>query len=210
NNYPSGVAYGVVPSAWANQANTWRRAQQNDPRLSQFDATRQLVTGELFKLVKGGQLGEQELARFEQNLSAANSPEQLRATLSEISTLARGRLEALNTQWQGTMGDAAPPAALNDPKAAALLDKVFAKGHGGAGAQPGGAQQPTAPVAPRGRPVPSSGSQSAAGASVPAANTAQPGEAFGDFVQRGGSPSMKAVRRTGSTTTASCRKPRAA
>lgn len=34
-----------------------------------------------------------------------------------------------------------------------------------------------------------------AGANAPVANIAQPGEAFGTFVQRGGSPSMDSVKR---------------
>lgn len=135
NFHSGGVLGGLIPSGPLNAANAWRREQYQDPRVAKFNATRQLVTDELFKLVKGGVISEGETSRFEKNLNAANSPEQLRATLSEVSVLARGRLEALNTQWRGVMGDAAPSPALNDEKTAAILDKVFARGHGGEGAR---------------------------------------------------------------------------
>ncbi len=75
-----------------------------DPRVTTFNVAANAVESELASVFKGMGATDQEIKAWREQLSASQSPAQLRGNINEAITLMSGRLSALRAQWQVGMG----------------------------------------------------------------------------------------------------------
>lgn len=78
--------------------------QTGDKRVVQFKMAANAVESELASLFKGTGATDQEIKAWRENLSENMSPEQLNGAITTAVELMTGRLAALSSQWQSTMG----------------------------------------------------------------------------------------------------------
>ena len=122
--------------AYNSVANTLASAT-GDPRIKQFDATKKAVIDELTRVYRGSGGSEGDIKMWGDQISAANSPEQLHGVIGQIGDLLDSKLHALGAQYKQGMGTTEMPIQLVTPHAADAL-KVLRQRAGGA---------PTAPQA---------------------------------------------------------------
>lgn len=89
------------PVNWA--ANKWREYNQ-DPRVTDFNVVKQAVTNELSKAYRGGQVTEGDVQEWQSNVSAAQSPQQLRTVVGRLNKLLMSKRQALEEGYKSTMG----------------------------------------------------------------------------------------------------------
>lgn len=89
--------------------------------IQKFNQAAKAVGDELAKSFKGaGAAGEAEVAAWRKGLDAANSPDQLKAAISQGVELLRSRVESMQSKYQSAMG-APMKARMIDPSKAAVL-----------------------------------------------------------------------------------------
>lgn len=92
-------------------------------KASNFIAAAHPVAEEVSKIFKGANLSDSEVRQWEKSLSPNMSPEQMQGSLETINHLMDGALDALNTQYQKTMGK---PLNAMTPQSKATLDYIKA------------------------------------------------------------------------------------
>jgi hypothetical protein len=120
-----------------------------------FVAAAHPVAEEVSKVFKGANLSDSEVRQWEKSLSPNMSPEQMQGSLETISHLMDGALDALNVQYEKTMGK---PLNAMTPQSQATLDYIKNNPIGQKKAAPQAAPQaqgstagPTPQAAPQGR-----------------------------------------------------------
>ena len=83
--------------------------QTGDPRVKQFNTEIHALQGEAGKMFRAGVVTDQEMRELSSNISAANSPEQMRGVLDSFRTLVQGRVNSLDSRGQQVMGKAWNP-----------------------------------------------------------------------------------------------------
>jgi hypothetical protein len=78
--------------------------QRGGSKRTDFNRTRDLITKELDTLVSGGHATMGETAQIRENISHANSPQQLQSAIDGIARLAEARLQSLTQQGQVALG----------------------------------------------------------------------------------------------------------
>jgi len=94
-----------------------------DPRIAQFNTARNALAGELTKAFRGSSGSEKDIQEVQQNLSAAGSPEQMKAAIGQAMKLLASKKESLADQYSKGFGTNSQPNFL-DPHAQAALDKL--------------------------------------------------------------------------------------
>ena len=98
-----------------------------DPRVNQFNTARNALAGELTKAFRGSSGSEKDIQEVQQNLSAAGSPEQMKAAIGQAMKLLASKKESLADQYSKGFGTDSQPNFL-DPHAQAALSKLQQKG----------------------------------------------------------------------------------
>lgn len=98
---------GPLP-AWNAATNEFLNAT-GDPRIKAFNTEVHAVMGEAGKMFRGGLVTNQEMNELSSNISAANSPAQLRGVLDSYKELVQGRVNSLDSSGQQIMGKAWDP-----------------------------------------------------------------------------------------------------
>jgi hypothetical protein len=131
--------------------------QQNagDPRVDVFNATKQAVSNELSKAYRGGHVTEGDVREWQQNISSAKSPDQLRSVIGQFNELLMSKRKALEDGYKQGMGPTPPPSEFTSISGHAqdAFDKVMNWSQGGAAPSKG----PTAPTSPSAAPAISEG-----------------------------------------------------
>lgn len=127
--------------AWNSVTNTLASAT-GDPRIKQFDATKKAVIDELTRVYRGTGGSEGDIKMWGDQISAANSPQQLHGVIGQIGDLLDSKLQALGAQYKQGMGTTEMPIQLVTPHAASALDVLRKRAGGTSQAQ--GAPDPLA------------------------------------------------------------------
>lgn len=90
------------------------QTQTGDKRVVQFNMAANAVESEMASLFKGTGATDQEIKAWRDNLSPSMSPEQLEGAVAMAVELMSGRLAALSSQWQSTMGKPRDFVVLNE------------------------------------------------------------------------------------------------
>ena len=98
-----------------------------DPRVTNFNVAANAVESELAAVFKGMGATDQEIKAWRENLSAAESPEQLRGAISTAVELLGSRLDALRQQYESGMGRK-PHVQFLTPKSESILSKITSGG----------------------------------------------------------------------------------
>lgn len=106
-----------------NQGLNWMASQSGDPRIVQFNTTRDALAGELTKAFRGASGSEKDIEEVRANLSAANSPDQMKAAIGQAMKLLASKNESLADQYTKGFGSNSQPNFL-DPHAQAALGKL--------------------------------------------------------------------------------------
>lgn len=103
SNLPNGElpAFNAATNEFLNQT--------GDPRVKQFNTEIHALQGEAGKMFRAGVVTDQEMRELSSNISAANSPEQMRGVLDSFRTLVQGRVNSLDSRGQQIMGKAWNP-----------------------------------------------------------------------------------------------------
>lgn len=121
-----------------NEAQNAYAYASGDPGITNFKQTAAALAGELTQVFRGNSGAEADLARFLQELDAANSTEQKTAAVRNIVGLLNSRIEELGQQYSQGMGKITDPYSLLNPHAAEVLRGVMGGGKQGKGAQKAG------------------------------------------------------------------------
>ena len=145
-NIPNNVDIPLIGSAinWAK--NTATRA--TSPQLKTFESAREAVSSEVAKAYAGKAITQGEHDRMTSLINESDSPEALRAGITEFRRLLNGKLQSYRQQWNSGM-----PRGIVSPLS--TLENLEADTTGGGG---GGAPTPTA----GGTPTPTPGRGAAA------------------------------------------------
>lgn len=108
----------------ANRVKNFASTNIGNPEIKNFDLARNAVADEMAKVFRGGGLSDAETRQWKENISAANSPEQLRGAINTAVGLMESRLNALGEQRNKGMSTQTEPMALLNDKSRATLDKV--------------------------------------------------------------------------------------
>lgn len=93
----------------ANQGLAAWRGMTQDPRIDKFNTDMQAVTSELGKAYQGGHVTESQLHMWQDKVSAAKSPDQLKAVIGEMNDLLNSKRQALEDGYRSSMGPAPLP-----------------------------------------------------------------------------------------------------
>lgn len=120
--------YGGFPFATdVNAATNAFLQHQGDPRMDQFNFTRDALAGEITKAFRGTSGSEKDIQEIRNNLSVANSPDQLKAAIGQAMKLLASKNESLSDQYMKGFGSNSQPNFL-DPHAQAALSKLQQRG----------------------------------------------------------------------------------
>lgn len=143
--------------AWNSVANAVATAT-GDPRVKEFEIARNAVADELTRAFRGAGGAEAEVKRWNETLSAAGSPAQLRGAIKQGVDLLRSRINAIGDSYNRGMGQSQNPVALLSSTAQKTLERLDAiVGEKPAAAPPAASAAPGASPAPPpggGRPIP--------------------------------------------------------
>lgn len=91
-----------------------------------FNLTRDALAGEMTKAFRGTGGSEKDIQEMRDNLSAANSPEQLRGAIGQAMKLLGSKAQSLNEQYRDAFGTASPN--FSDPHVTGALQKLSKAG----------------------------------------------------------------------------------
>lgn len=133
---------------WNSVANTALQAT-GDARVDKFNTVKQAVTNELSKAYRGGHVTEGDVREWQENISAAKSPEQLRAVIGKMNDLLMSKRQALEEGYKSSMGPAPLPSEFSSvsKRAQEVFNRVADWAHG-AKVEPSPTTTAAAPAAP--------------------------------------------------------------
>jgi hypothetical protein len=109
--------------AWNAVANTFETAT-GDPRVKRFTLARDAVANELMKVFRGTGGSLAEIEDWKNNISSADSPEQLQAVIQQGIGLLNSRLEAMGQQYNQGMGHDSDPLTFLSPHALEVFNHL--------------------------------------------------------------------------------------
>lgn len=135
---------------WWNQVANAAAQATGDPRVDKFNTDKQAVTNELSKAYRGGHVTEGDVKEWQQNISAAKSPQQLKAVIGEFNDLLMSKRQALEDGYKSSMGPAPLPDEFSSVSkhAKEVFDRVGGWAHGEKPAAPAQAAAPASAAAP--------------------------------------------------------------
>lgn len=128
---------------WLNQAANFAENNTGDPRVGNFNTDKQAVADELTRAFRMAGGTAEDIAGWEKNLNAANSPAQLHGAIQHAVSLLSSRIGAIGQQYSRGMGTTTSGISLLSPQARQTLQAL----PGGADliAEAGGGQGTVAP-----------------------------------------------------------------
>ena len=107
-----------------NTVANYLTTQRGDPRVVEFNTAKQAVSDELTRAFRmtGGNVSD--IKGWEENLSSAGSPAQLRGAVRQAVTLLASRIDAIGQQYRRGMGTTSDVLDLLTPHAKATLKKL--------------------------------------------------------------------------------------
>lgn len=95
-----------------------------DPRVKEFNATKQAVSSELERAWRGTGGSEGDLKQWKEQLDSAGSPDQLRGVAGQISELLKSKIDSMANQYQQGMGTTGNGRQFLTPESIKTLDKL--------------------------------------------------------------------------------------
>jgi hypothetical protein len=105
-----------------NEAKNYIGVQTGKPQVTEFNLARNAVADELAKVFRSSGMSESEIRRWQVELSASASPQQMQGSIRTAIDLLDSRRDALKQQYRSTMGRD-PPEFLSE-KGQKALDRV--------------------------------------------------------------------------------------
>lgn len=115
-----------------NAASNFMLSQTGDPRVAEFATAKNAVVDELTRAFRGTGGNVHDLMEWERNISAANSPQQLKAAVRQATELLRSRIEAVGEQYSRGMGKTTDALDLLSPKARTAIQRLTGEAPPGA------------------------------------------------------------------------------
>jgi hypothetical protein len=106
-----------------NGVKNWLNYQGGDPKLAAYSKAVKAVSGEMSTVFKNTSGTDQEITKWEESLSTAESPRQIQANFDALVNLMRGRVDALDSNYEKAMGKSYPGGLFN-PKSRAIIQKL--------------------------------------------------------------------------------------
>jgi hypothetical protein len=97
-------------------------AATGDPRIKNYLNAATAVEGELATVFKGTAGTDQEIKQWRENLSNADSPQQIEASINQLVSLLGGRLNALRSGYKNGMGRQADYSFVSEKSSKILQD----------------------------------------------------------------------------------------
>jgi hypothetical protein len=95
-----------------------------DPAMRDFELNKKLALTEIAKAYKGGPPGEHEARDLQDQLSAANTPEELQRVIAKAAHMMSSKTNELGRKWQNTMGDEELPYPVISPESKDSLKEI--------------------------------------------------------------------------------------
>lgn len=95
-----------------------------DPRVNQFNVTKNAVVSELERAYRGTGGSEGDLRRMSDELNSSASPDQFRAVATQYVNLLKSKMDALGDQYNKGMGTTKDGLELLNPKAQATFNRL--------------------------------------------------------------------------------------
>ncbi len=110
---------------------------KGDPRVTRFNTTRNAVVDEVEKAYRGSGGSQAGIEAWKENMSSSQSPDQIKASGTQLIRLLEGKMEALGDQYSKGMGVTKNGFELLSPSAQKVYNKLMnngapADGEGGA------------------------------------------------------------------------------
>lgn len=118
-----------------NSVENYALNAMGDPRIKQFDTTKKAVVDELTRVWRGSGGSEGDIKTWSDQISAANSPQQLHTVIAQIGELLQSKINSLAETYKQGMGTTAAPIQFVTPQSAAALKKLEGRASGNTPAQ---------------------------------------------------------------------------
>jgi hypothetical protein len=112
-----------------NRIKNWAATEvQGDPAVKDFNTVREVVSTDAARLLRGtGQMAEKDIEFWRENLSSANSPQQLNQQLATLGRdLIGARVDSIKNSYRGIMNREPPPWFVS-PDAQAAISKLSSR-----------------------------------------------------------------------------------
>lgn len=125
------------------------RSAAQDPRLSDFDTVKQAISNELSKAYRGGHVTEGDVKEWNDNLNAAQTPEQLRTVIGRLNSLLMSKREAIEQGYREGLGKSPLPKEFSSVSESSRkkFDDIAAYASGGSSATSAATPTQSAPTA---------------------------------------------------------------
>jgi len=111
---------------WNKVSNAYESGR-GDPRVQNFNAAKNAVTGELTKAFNNGHVSDSQLKEWGSTIDSANSPEQLKAATRQLTELLGSKINALGEQYSNGMGKTVNGISLLTPHAQESYNRILGK-----------------------------------------------------------------------------------
>lgn len=111
---------------WNKVANAYESGR-GDPRVQNFNAAKNAVTGELVKAFNGNHISDSQLKEWGSTIDSASSPEQLKAATRQLTELLGSKINALGEQYSNGMGKTVNGISLLTPHAQESYNRILGK-----------------------------------------------------------------------------------
>lgn len=108
-----------------NTATNWVNNQLGNENLRSFNIAKDAVTGELVKAFNNGHITEGQLKEWGNNISNANSPEQMRAVNKQLVSLLSSKINSMGDQYNAGMGTTKQGVELLNPHAQEVYKRIL-------------------------------------------------------------------------------------
>lgn len=113
---------GSMPSL--NAIGNFFSKQSGHPQVTNFNTVKKQVADEVTRIWRGSGGSEKDIQDIMANLDAANSPDQLRGSIYQLTELMGGKVRALEEQYKTGMGITSDNFTMLKPEAQAALSKI--------------------------------------------------------------------------------------
>lgn len=111
-----------VPAA--NAVLNFIKTQTGNPSVNNFDTAKQAVATELMRVFRQVNASENEMKDWEKRFLTSGSPEQIKGALKVGATLLKGRIDAMNDQWDRGMNTTGGYPQLLAPRSKAAMASI--------------------------------------------------------------------------------------
>jgi hypothetical protein len=113
-----------------NHLGNFALKMRGDPRVDRFNYAKEVAAQELTRAYRGAGGAEADIVRFNNDLSAAASPEQIHGVLGQMADLLQSKIEQKQRKYQTGMGTTEQPVSMISPQAQQIFETLRSRAAG--------------------------------------------------------------------------------